>query len=443
MAELELPALYVDQVTLTASTRLVLVNRDPGPGEADVRLDSTIALELVDTGSSGISRAETRVWIGDDVAFDGARSPEIGPAYSGADAELTATADTLRIVLHPAVPLTSQQTVLIRVESRTRDGAAALDEAYAFSAEDRTAPRVVAAQAIAPKVMRLGFDEPVQLTEEASVFFHALDVPAVPIGFLHAAANGTVVVVELDTEMTPDVRYELVVAGIADASGNTVQPPFDRATFTGFRQPQPSGRRFDLWLMLPRHNRRDDATGDLDRFIRCLQEPTDLLLASIDGFVDIFDLERAPEPFLDAILVDLGNPFAFELDLLGKRRLASVLVEMYRQKGTAKGIKNAIRFFLGLDVAIEAFASDTLALGEAELGVSFVLGPSERFALYAFNVRVSRVLHLAERRQLRAIVEYLKPAHTHFIDLLEPAAAIFVDHWQVGDSELGLETLLH
>ena len=113
----------------------------------------------------------------------------------------------------------------------------------------------------------------------------------------------------------------------------------------------------------------------------------------------------------DLILADLGNPFPFELDVLGKRRLASVLVEMYRQKGTAKGITNAIRFFLGIDIsAITPFNADTLTLGESELGVDWVLGPSDRFARYAFNVEVARILSALERRQLRAIVEYLKPS---------------------------------
>ena len=66
----------------------------------------------------------------------------------------------------------------------------------------------------------------------------------------------------------------------------------------------------------------------------------------------------------------IGNPFPFDLDELGKRRLAAVLVEMYRQKGTAVGIRNAVRFFLGIDIAaITALAATALVLGESELGV--------------------------------------------------------------------------
>jgi len=408
-----------------------------------VPIDSTVALELVDVGPSGVDRTATQVWLGELLVFDGGRSPELLPEYAGARSLVLQTADTLRIVLDPLAPFESQAEVGVRVKSRTADAAAALDETYRFFIEDRTAPRVVAAQATGPRTVVVSFDEPVMVAGAPSFELRVLAGPAVPVSAASAVAEAELVSITLDTEMTPDITYEARAVGISDLSGNPVLPPFDRVRFEGFRPAQPAARGFDLWLLLPRHNRRDDTTGDLERFIRCLQEPTDLLLAGADAFPDIFDLERAPEAFLDAILADLGNPFAFELDLVGRRRLASLLVEMYRQKGTAKGIKNAVRFFLGLETTIEAFASDTLALGDAELGVSWILGPSDRFALYAFNVVASRVLAPAERRQLRVIVDYLKPAHTHFIDLIEPSAPIEAEHWELGVSELGTETLLH
>ena len=117
---------------------------------------------------------------------------------------------------------------------------------------------------------------------------------------------------------------------------------------------------------------------------------------------------------------------------------------MYRQKGTAVGIENAIRFFLDIDVeAITPFTGTTLVLGESELGVDWELGPSDSFARYAFDVIVDQVLTDTQRSQLRAIVEYLKPAHTHFVDLVEPIPPGDFDHWVIGESELGWNTLLH
>ena len=76
MSTLELPALYVDSVALVVTTpRLVLVNRDPSPGESGVPIDATIALELVDTGPDGVERSTARVWIDGVLAFDGSALP--------------------------------------------------------------------------------------------------------------------------------------------------------------------------------------------------------------------------------------------------------------------------------------------------------------------------------------------------------------------------------
>ncbi|MBU8900913.1 phage tail protein [Corallococcus sp. M34] len=445
MATVELPALYVDTVSLLAEARRpLLLNRSPGPGEEDVPVDSALELELVDVGTDGIAREATRVWVDGILAFAGGDSVEVQPAFAGPQAEVAQTADTLRVVLHPATPLASQASVSVRVVSATAGGEHLLDETYSFSVEDRTAPRLVSALAVGQKAVRLAFDEDVKVPPTARFAFTARGAPAVPVADLEAVADGAFVHLVFDTEMTPDVVYEVLVDGVTDAHGNPVLAPYHRATFAGFRPARPPSRHFTLWEMLPGHNRRDDVTGDLRRFISCLQEVTDLLLADLDAFPDDFDLERAPEAFLDAILQDLGNPFAFELDVLGRRRLASVLVAMYQQKGTALGLRNAIRFFLGIEVrAISPFASDTLVLGESELGVNWVLGPSERFARYAFNIEVERPLSPEECQRLRALVEYLKPAHTHFVDLVEPLPLIVPEHWELGVSELGETTTLH
>lgn len=441
MASVELPRLQLESVTLAASpSRVLLINRDPAPGEAGVPLDALVALEVVDVGPDGIDVAATRVWLDGALAFDGGPTPD----FSGVGAGFAATTDALRIALRPRLPLTSLATISVRVAAQTRGGAARLDEAYSFTVEDRVAPRLLTGQATTPASVRLVFDEPVAVPAGARIEVRSLGAPAVSVSVVATSTDGDALVASLDGPMTPEVEHEARVLGVTDVAGNDVLAPFDAVRFRGFRPAGPARRRFELWQMLPKHNRRDDTTGDLARFIACLQEVTDVLLADVDAWPDIFDLERSPEGFLDFILRDLGNPFPFELDVSAKRRLASVLVEMYRQKGTARGIQNVVRFFLGIDItAITAFNADALVLGESELGIDWVLGPSDRFARYAFNVIVSRLLTPTERTQLRAIVEYLKPAHTHFVDLVEPFPPVIPDHWELGLSDLSETTWLH
>ena len=432
-----------DVILAVATDRPVLINRDPGPDETGVPIDTLLALEVIDPGPNGIDRGQTRVWVDGQLAFDGSAAPELAPAFAGPAAGAAQTGDTLRIVLDPVLPFASQADVQVRVVSAVAGGGGALDEPYRFTIEDRTAPRVIAAQAIAQRAVRIAFDEPVVVTDPLSFSFAPVDLPAVPVAPVAATPSGTLVTVQLDTEMTPDVPYRVTAAGVADLSGNPPLPPHDAASFAGFRPQRPRDRRFDLWSMLPRHNRRTDHTGDLRRFIACLQEVVDLLLADVDRFPDLFDLERAPAPFLDLILADLGNPFRFDLGDLAKRRLAAVLVEIYRQKGTAPGIRNAIRFFLGLEIEILPFAADTLVLGISELGVDWILGPSGRFARYAFNIQVFVPLTPTQRHQLRSIVSLSKPAHTHFVELVEPRLPPTYEHWELGISELGISTDLH
>ena len=442
MPELDLPALAVDDVVAVAAPgRLVLINRDPGPAEAAVPLGAAVALELADAGGGGVDVAATRVWVGGALAFAG--QVPLAP-FDGPRAGVVVADGDVRLTLDPRSPFGTLERVEVRVTAATLDGQVALDATYAFVAEDRTAPRVLAASAPVPRRLVVAFDEPIELEPDFAASLEALDVPAVPVAVAQARTEGTLLLLDLEPELSPGARYEVRLAGVVDPRGNAVAAPFERATFAAPRPPRPARRRFDLWSMLPKHNRRADTTGDLARFVACLQEVTDLALADVDRFAELFDLERAPEPFVDAMLEDLGNPFRFELGALEKRRLASVLVAMYRQKGTDPGIRNAVRFLLGVDVTrILAFAGTALTLGESSLGEDWELGPSERFARYAFHVEVAAPLTPPERRQVRALVDYLKPAHTHFVDLLEPGLPPAADHWELGASALGETSDLH
>jgi phage tail-like protein len=165
----------------------------------------------------------------------------------------------------------------------------------------------------------------------------------------------------LDYEQSPDAGYQLTATGVVGVIGTfytdaTAGTPV--ALFTGYRPARPIGRRFDLLTMLPERNVADDATNDLHNFIACLQDLTDLALSRVDVFTDIWDYDLCPVEYLDAILYGLGNPFAFVLTDVNKRRLASVLIAIYKQKGTEVGIINALRFFLGVEATVVSVARD-------------------------------------------------------------------------------------
>jgi phage tail-like protein len=154
--------------------------------------------------------------------------------------------------------------------------------------------------------------------------------------------------------------------GVEDLVGNFVTSVTSTIAFT---PPAPAGRHFNLYRLMALMNRQEDTTQDLLRFMNCLQDPTNLLLYDIDTWVNIFNIQTAPPAFLTAMLADLGNPFPFVLSTESQRKLLTLLVAIYQQKGTAIGIINTVRFFLGLTITITTYdSSGNWILGESELG---------------------------------------------------------------------------
>jgi phage tail-like protein len=420
-----------------------LINRDPAPAESDVPRGAPIALELTVPSGDTLDPWSVRVWVAGALAYDGSAAAPVAPRYAGAGSGAALSALSLRLTLVPAAALPSAASVSIRVVASSGRGTARIDQTYAFTVEDVSPPAVVAALSTGPRGVRVVFDKPVSLSASASFDLAPSSAPAVRGAVVSSAAQDAMVDLTLDSPLSPGISYVLTATGVADLRGHDVGVAGVQATLIAFTPPRPAGRRFDLWSMLPKMNRRADATGDLAAFVACFQEVIDWLLADLDALPDLIDIERAPEWMLDLILQDLGNPFAFELTELQKRRLASLLVGIYRLKGTAPGIQSAIRFFVGLDdVEITPLTATTLVLGESELGVDWELGPSARFARYAFEVTTPRVLTDTERSAVRALIDYMRPAHTHFVALNEPIVVAVFDGWEIGTSELGVNTVL-
>ena len=450
--ELELPAVYLDAVLLDPTpVRPAVINRDPEPDEVEVPISTEVAFDLTDIGPDGIDTAATKVYLGSQLAFDGGA---FQPGFDGpASAATNPQADTLRVVIDPVAPFASLEEVTVRVVTSTTGGAHTLDQSWTFRCQDLTAPRVVGAQARELKRVRVSFDEPVK-QEDPSASDDALNpalytlvptsAPAVDVEVVDVdSVTDSSVDLLTDVELTPGASYRLTVSGVVDLRGNPIAAPDNVVDLTAFVPPRSARRRFELYQLLPSMNRREDETGDLRRFLSCLQEPTDLLLADVDRFTDILDPDLAPEGYVDLMLLDLGNPFPLDLSLVDKRRLLNVLLGIYREKGTGSGIRNAIRFFLGLEVEIVTYTGEALVLGESLLGEDWVLGPSGSFAAYAFEVLAPRALSAEERRRVRAIVDYMKPAHTHLARLVEPAIPEVIDHVELGLSELGETWVLH
>lgn len=527
-AEFELPGVWIDLVDLdeTHGDRLRLINLDPEDGETDVLKDTLVALDIVDLDSVGVpDLSATTVHVNGALAFAG------GVFYAPYDGAGSSYGNPypycLRVTLDYTGEYSSLSTVQVQVFSRTLDLLKVLGTTYTFQIEDLTSPRVDAASAVGQRTVRVSFDEAVKHADataandalnSANYSVERLTAPSVvPTAVGVTVVDDSTMDVLFDAELTQNAGYRIVVENVEDVWDNVVPPPYNFADFVGYAPEVPLDRRWDLWKLLPLMNRQEDETEDLEKFVRCLQEVSDLLLCDIDKWTDILDPDRAAEQYLDLMLLDLGNPFSFDLSEIDKRRLLNLLVAIYQQKGTERGIENVIRFFLGLEVEVVSFLSEeTWVLGESELvgdsaqsgtdgkvssprnffsatasftamsvggklrlsgslvgndgeyeiaqylnanevllvegtelldegpgltwtelGNPVVLGPGDSWGRRAFEIVSEVVLTDEQRKRVEQIAEYMKPAGTHLLRIVEPTTPPVYEHVELGISELG------
>jgi phage tail-like protein len=471
--EVELPGVYVDGVALdTQAERPTLIQRIPGPDETNVPV-SGLPLRLgisdpnaatvfggnIRLATSGAGTFPTRVYVSDVLAYDG----DLG-FQTGFDGPLSAVVNAQRLVsftIDMTEPLASQSVVTVRVDTSGGWSTAISSHSYSFTTEDLTAPLLTVAQGVDRRVVRVTASEAL-LSEDAagandalnpalwslSVASTSLDdgLPAFAptiVGVTKFADN--VFDLATDSELTGNALYTISVGAVHDGAGNQFVEPNNTVQFYGYRCAGPDGRDFDLLSMLPDLNVNEDFTRDLERFVKCYQEVVDQLLCDIDHWTDTLDPDLAAERFLDAMLADLGNPFAFVLSETDKRRLLRILVAIYKAKGTDPGIVDAVRFFVGVEVTIRVPAfDDGWLLGVGELGGDSYLGTSDLATRLSFWLVSDIVLTQEQRDRILGIARYMKRAETHVLGIEEPTAPpAEPDHWEIGLSELGTETVLH
>ena len=230
---------------------------------------------------------------------------------------------------------------------------------------------------------------------------------------------------EFHTDITQQRLYRVFGLLVEDLNENVLDEQSIEFTTEPCGAPQDRVDSEFGWLhFLPEENLNEDSTGDLERTLRILDEPTQLILCDIDHFPEILDIDLIPDHLLDALLAHLGNPFSFapELAVADKRRLAAVLEEIYQEKGGEFAIESVVNFILNVQVDVRPYLDfhPTWDLGLSELGVDTFLGPGTLFLRYSFEVEAFVNLNETTRRRLIEIVQYMKPAHTHFVKLIEP-----------------------
>jgi phage tail-like protein len=372
---------------------LLLVNRIPEPDEDGHPVDGDIQLDIVSATGTAVALTEIDVYVDLALAYDG-DGGGFQAGFTGPNSAVSLPdAATRRIVIDPTLSLDPSAEVTIRVVV----GTPALDESYTFTTEDTVSPEITNILATGKKTIRVTFNEPMKavsatasddvlnpdnwtLTRNPPVNTPAVSVEVVSV----AEVDSSTFALTTDIELTFGIEYLLTLENAVDLHDNVISATATDLPFDAFVPDFPAGRDFSLWTMLPEFNRAEDDTGDLARTIAVFQEVVNVLLSEMDEFPNILDPDFAPEPFLDAMLLDLGNPFDFvELEEIDKRRLIQTLVPIYQLKGTGKGIIDTIQFLLGITVTLNVFNTGThWVLGSSSVTQArLVSSNAETFAL--------------------------------------------------------------
>lgn len=437
---------------------LTIINRIPGPGAIDVPVNATIVFDVAETSGSGLiaNPSNTSIWIdGIPALVNGVYQAGFTGPESGFS---TPQVDVRRFAVDPNDPLSGGTSHSIRVVTQiASQPTTIIDVTWSFFTEDLMAPAILTAKAVSLSILRVTFSEDVT-GKSSSGQGDALNpsswevtlatqnqtrLPAVVACSVTSITKRSSVQydLKLSPEPTPQATYDLMV-DVRDIAGNLSLPPGNATTFVGFQPFVDERREYDYLSWLPGINLSEDDTGDYQNFILCLQEIGELLLYELDAWPTFLDPDTAPEDFVDAMLDDLGNPFRFSLTLTQKRKLVKLLRAIYKQKGTDQGIINAIRLFLGLEVTIEVPTLTMVGLGYSKLGVDFVLSSSELADIYTFIIVSPVVLTQDQIDKINAITRFMRRAPCHW-RIESPTVVATPDHWALGYSDLGIETILH
>lgn len=236
------------------------------------------------------------------------------------------------------------------------------------------ASQINSAVAIGPRTVRITFNAATNADGSALVPAHYAITPSgtgpyytpTVLSLVDTAtpptSTPTVIDATLDQEPTPGTLYTLTATGVTSV---TVDGTHNVALFYGLAPAAPATREWSLIDFIPSVNIAEDSTGDLQHFVACLQEVANLLWADIDNWGSIFDLNQCAPQYLDLLLEQLGNPVALpDLTVAEKRKLCSLLVDIFKIKGSIPGLQAAIKFFVGLPSQVSNFYGMGFVLGD-------------------------------------------------------------------------------
>lgn len=164
---------------------------------------------------------------------------------------------------------------------------------------------------------------------------------------------------------------------------------------------------------LPALYREDDFAG---RFLHIFEDIIKPIEGIIDNLAYYFDPGMTPSSFLPWLAFWVGLGLDERWPEVRRRQLLKSVVELYRWRGTKRGLSEYLRIYTGVaPQIIEPIYAPAMRLGsDTQLGTPLQLGATG--AAHCFTV----VVNVAEPATIdadiiRMIIEIQKPAHAAYI----------------------------
>jgi phage tail-like protein len=167
-------------------------------------------------------------------------------------------------------------------------------------------------------------------------------------------------------------------------------------------------RESRLLNFLPPVFREDPMMG---RFLLIFEDILNPLENTVDNLALYFDPVMTPEPLLPwlAFWVDLALDPGWPLER--RRELVKNAAELYRWRGTRRGLSEYLRIYTGKEPQILEYIPGMILDEKSRLGVNTVLGSSGAGHHFTVIMEVQDVYYV-NQRTIRSIIDSQKPAHT-------------------------------
>jgi len=367
------------------------------------------------------------ITVNDTVAYmypPGAFDPDYSGPKSTANTTTSAgygAANGLRVLIDKVVDFTSAQSVTVEYQYRDATGRT-MQGTFLFACADSTPPTldsVVLGKGSAKELV-LTFSKPLAT---ATITLSSTDgyVPDIA----STSISGAHVYVKLADELSFESTYA-ITADVTDLAGNTPFPLLDTFTTENYHLNAQS-KMPEYWL----DNLDDD--GMLAKLCDLFSEVLSLSHKDIDYYRLMWDYDECYDAHVDRMIESFGAQ-GLITEFITKRKLLSVLFEIYRRKGIKVDLAGVINTLVGITPQIEEWFDNRFRIGYSKIGGTDRIIGDYATDPFTFRVIFSRALTDAERQTVTRIVKAVKPANTTF-SIIEPVT--LPTYFRIGYSKIG------